>query len=69
MNAFACVMLVVTFGWFGFDAIIIQVTHFFELKFEFAPIVKDNKLRSRVMSQPGVMKQKPGWMLLTYLWL
>jgi hypothetical protein len=33
------------------------VTHLFELTFEFAPIVRDNKLRSRVTCQPGVMKQ------------
>jgi hypothetical protein len=55
MIAFACGWLVVTCSWFGFNAII--VTHLFELTFEFAPIVKDNKLRLRVMCQPGVMKQ------------
>jgi hypothetical protein len=57
MISFACVLLVVTCRWFGFNAII--VTHLLELTFEFAitPIVKENKLRSRVMCQPGVMKQ------------
>jgi hypothetical protein len=33
MIAFACVVLVVTCSWFGFNAII--VTHLFELTFEF----------------------------------
>jgi hypothetical protein len=57
MIAFACGLLVVTCSWFGFNAII--DTHLFELTFEFAyvPIVKDNKLRSRITCQPGVMKQ------------
>jgi hypothetical protein len=59
MIAFACVMLVVTCSWFGFNAVIVLHTHLFELTFELAynPIVKDNKLRSQVMCQPGVMKQ------------
>jgi hypothetical protein len=57
MIAFACLMLVVTCSWFGFNSIIIQVTHLFELTFEFAPIVKDNKLSSWETCQPGVMKQ------------
>jgi hypothetical protein len=57
MIAFSCGLWVVTCSWFGFNAII--VTHLFELTFEFAhtSIVKDNKLRSRVTCQPGVMKQ------------
>jgi hypothetical protein len=55
MIAFACGVMVVTCSWFGFNAII--VTHLLELTFEFAPIVKDNKLSSWVMCQPGVMKQ------------
>jgi hypothetical protein len=48
---------VVTCSWFVFNVII--VTHLFELMFEFAyiPIVKDNKLRSLVTCQPGVMNQ------------
>jgi hypothetical protein len=59
MIAIACVVLVVTGSWFGFNAIIALHTHLFELTFEFDPIVKDkdNKLRSRVTCQPGVMKQ------------
>jgi hypothetical protein len=52
---FACVNLVVTYSWFGFNAII--VTHLFELTFELAVIVSDNILRLRVTCQPGVMKQ------------
>jgi hypothetical protein len=55
MIAFACELMGMTCSWFGFNAII--VTHLFELTFEFAPIVKDNKLKSRVTCQPGVMKQ------------
>jgi hypothetical protein len=57
MIAFACGWYVVTCSWFGFNSII--VIHLFELTFELAwcPIVKDNKLRSRVTCQPGVMKQ------------
>jgi hypothetical protein len=59
MIAFACVLLVVTCGCFGFNAMIVLNMNLFELTFEFAfvPIVKDNKLRSRVTCQPGVMKQ------------
>jgi hypothetical protein len=59
MIAIACVMLVVTCSWFGFNAIFVLNTHLFELTFELAhtPIIKDKKLRSRVMRQPGVMKQ------------
>jgi hypothetical protein len=57
MIATACVVLVVTASWFGFNTIIVLHTHWFELTFEFAPIVKDNKLRPRVTCQPGVMKQ------------
>jgi hypothetical protein len=48
MIAFAYDWYVVTCSWFGFNAIIVLYTHLFELTFEFAPIVKDNKLRSRV---------------------
>jgi hypothetical protein len=57
MIAFACGLLVVTCSWFGLNAII--VTHLLELIFEFPNIhiFKDNKLRSRVTCQPGVMKQ------------
>jgi hypothetical protein len=57
MIAFSCGLMVVTCSWFGFSAII--VTHLFELKFEFThnPIVKGNKLKSRLTCQPGVMKQ------------
>jgi hypothetical protein len=50
MIAFAYGWYVVTCSWFGFNAII--VTHLIKLTFEFAPIVKDNKLRSRVTCQP-----------------
>jgi hypothetical protein len=52
-----CICLwVVTCSWFDFNAII--VTHLFELKFEFAPIVKDNnKLKLQEMCKPGFMKQ------------
>jgi hypothetical protein len=59
MIAFACGMLVETCSWFGFNAIIVFHTHLFELMFELAhaPIVIDNKLRSRVMCQLGVMKE------------
>jgi hypothetical protein len=59
MIEFACVVLVVTYICFGFNAMIVLHTHLFELMFGFAhtPIVKDNKLRSRVTCQPGVMKQ------------
>jgi hypothetical protein len=45
----------VTCSWFDFNAII--VTHLLKLTFEFAHIVKDNRLRSRETCQPGVMKQ------------
>jgi hypothetical protein len=55
MIAFACGLMVVICSWFGFNAII--VTNLRELTFEFAPIVKDNKLRSWVTCQPDVMKQ------------
>jgi hypothetical protein len=57
MIAFAYGWYVVTCGLSGINAII--VTHLLELTFEFAhtPIVKDNKLRSRVTSQPDIMKQ------------
>jgi hypothetical protein len=51
--------MVVGLSWIGFDAII--VTRLFELTLELADtsIVKDNKLRSRIMCQPltGVMKR------------
>jgi hypothetical protein len=59
MIAFACAWMVVICSWFGLNAIIVLHTHLFELTFEFSsfPIVKDNKLRSRVTCQPGVMKQ------------
>jgi hypothetical protein len=59
MIVLACRLMVVTFIWFGFNAIIVFRTHLFELTFEFThfPIVKNNKLRSRVTSQPSVMKQ------------
>jgi hypothetical protein len=59
MIAFAYGLMVVTYSWFGFNAIIVLHTHLFELTFEFAniPILNDNKLRSRVMCQPGVIKQ------------
>jgi hypothetical protein len=55
MIAFACGWYVVTCSWFGFNAIV--VTHLFKLTFEVAPTVKDNKLKSRVMCQLGVLKQ------------
>jgi hypothetical protein len=57
MIAFACGLQVVACSWFGFNSMIF--THFFELTFEFAhtPIVKNNKLRSRITCQPGVMEQ------------
>jgi hypothetical protein len=57
MIAYACEWMVVSCSWFGFNAII--VTHLLKLTLEFAssPIVKDNKLRSRVTCQPGVMKR------------
>jgi hypothetical protein len=57
MVAFAYRCCVVTCIWFGFNSIIVFHTHLYELMFEFAdtPIVKDNKLRSRVTCQPGVM--------------
>jgi hypothetical protein len=42
-------------SWIGYNAII--VTHLFELTFEFAPIVKVDTLRSRVMWQPDVRNQ------------
>jgi hypothetical protein len=60
MIAFDFVWNVVTYSLFGFNAII--VIHLLELTFEFAPIpiVKDNKLRSRVTCQPGAMKQNLG---------
>jgi hypothetical protein len=56
-NAFACGCYVLTFSWFGLNAMI--VTNLFEPTFKFAPIpiVKDNKLRSLVTCQPGVIKQ------------
>jgi hypothetical protein len=59
MIAFSHGWCVVTCSCFGFNAIIVLHTHLFELTFEFAyiPIIKDNKLRSRVTCQPGVMKQ------------
>jgi hypothetical protein len=62
MIAFACVMFVVTCSWFGVNTIIVLNTHLLEFTFEFAliSIVKDNKLRSRVTCQPGVMKKS--WM-------
>jgi hypothetical protein len=34
----------------GFNAILL--THLFELMFEFAPIVKDNQLRTGMLCQP-----------------
>jgi hypothetical protein len=60
MISFACGWYVVTFSWFGFDAIIVLHTHLFELTFEVAPIVKGNKLRLRVTCLSGVMKKS--WM-------
>jgi hypothetical protein len=60
MITFACGWYAVTCSWFGaFNVIIVLHTHLFELTFEFAhtTIVKDNKLRSRVVCQLGVMKQ------------
>jgi hypothetical protein len=36
--SFACGMLVVTYSWFGFNAIIVLQTHLFELTFEFPSI-------------------------------
>jgi hypothetical protein len=59
MIAFACGLVVVSYSWFGFNAIIFFHTHLFELMFEFihTPIVKDNKLMSRVTCQPDIMKQ------------
>jgi hypothetical protein len=59
MIALACEWYVVTCSWFDSNAIIVLHTHFLEVTFEFAssPIVKDNKLRSREMCQPGLMKQ------------
>jgi hypothetical protein len=59
MIAFAYGLLVVICSWFGFNSIAVLHTHLFEFTFEFAyiPIVKDNKLRSWVTCQPGVMKQ------------
>jgi hypothetical protein len=64
MIAFTCGF--VTGCWFGFDVIIVLHTHLLGLTFEFAPIVKDNKLRSRVTFQSGVMKQilDEGWWLI-----
>ena len=35
----------------------IIATHLFELTFEFAPLVKDNALRMRILQQPFIMKQ------------
>jgi hypothetical protein len=57
MIAFACVLLVVTCSWFGYNAKIVLHANLFEITLEFAsiPIVKDNKLRLRVTCQPGVM--------------
>jgi hypothetical protein len=52
---FACGWYVKIYSWFGFNAII--VTRLLELTFEFSPIVKDNKLTSRVTYKPGAMKQ------------
>jgi hypothetical protein len=71
MIAFACIILVVTYSWFGFNAIIVLHTHLFELTFEFTPttIVKYNKLRSGVTCQPGVMKQILGgccWLIFYF---
>jgi hypothetical protein len=40
---------------FGFNAIVL--THLFEFTFEFVPIVKDNKLRTGITCQSGIMKQ------------
>jgi hypothetical protein len=59
MIAFACVYIVVTCSWFGLNAIIVLFKNLFELTFEsaYTPIIKYNKLRSRVTCQPGVMKQ------------
>jgi hypothetical protein len=54
-----CICLwVVTCSWFDFNVLI--VTHLLELTFEFAPIVKDNRLKSHVTCQIGVMKNS--WM-------
>jgi hypothetical protein len=65
MIALACLWMVVTCSWFGFNAII--VTHLFEHTFELAnpPIFKDNKMTLRVTCQPGVVKQILGgcWLI------
>ena len=44
-----------TGSWFGNDTVIIA--HLLKLTLEVAPIVKDNKLRTRILRQPGIMKQ------------
>jgi hypothetical protein len=55
--AFACGWYVVTCSLFVCNAIIVLHTHLFELTVGVNPILKDNKLRSWVTYQPGVMKQ------------
>jgi hypothetical protein len=59
MIAFACGWFVVPSILFGLNAMIVLHTHLFELTFGLAhtPIVKDNKLRSRLTCQPRIMKQ------------
>jgi hypothetical protein len=50
-------MMFVTCSWLSFNSLIVLYTHLYELTFEFAPIVKDNKLGSQLTFQAGVMKQ------------
>jgi hypothetical protein len=59
MIAFACGLWVVTCSWFCFNAIVVLHKKLFELTLAFFHVlnVKDNKLRLRIMCQPGGMKQ------------